>query len=229
MSQSSEFGGELYHAIPLHYLPSLFAAGALYAQSVLRASPSTVSGVPVGIEARRTAKKRDRALGLADYVHLSPTAVTPLLADKFAKGYPHALLIFDADVVLKLPEIAVLPYNTKAWRTRACYVPVTDPGERGALLARYQEGRRLRSLEILVKYGLPLNCATKIAFVDDQERDAVARSVQGAEMRSRLVVEPSLFPVQGNTPAVHWVVIQDYLDRCHFEEHLPLPPVVPFD
>ena len=88
-------------------------------------------------------------LGLADYVHLSLTPQTPLLADKLRRGYPHALLVFDAETVQALPETALLPYNTKSWHGRAAFAPVTDPMERAALLRRHAETGRCPSLEVL--------------------------------------------------------------------------------
>ena len=141
----------LYHAAPLHYLPHILQSGALYPQSVLAAR---------GILPRRTAARRDRMLGLQDWVHLSLTADTPLLRDKLTKGYPHALLVFPRAAVLALPHVALLPYNAKAWRSRAANQPVTDAGEMAELLRRHAETGRFPSLEVLVRYGLGLDTLT---------------------------------------------------------------------
>ena len=160
MDASARPPSYLYHVAPLHYLPSILRDGALYAQSVLAGR---------GIAPRATAARRDRMLGLADYVHLSLKSQTPLLADKLRRGYPHALLVFDAAPVQALPETALLPFNTKAWRGRAAFAPVTDPAERTALLRRHSETGRCPSLEVLIKYGLDLTHAREIAFLTDAE------------------------------------------------------------
>ena len=220
---------KVYHTIPLHYVPALLASGALYASSVL-GSPSRPTGVPEGIVPRPTAARRDQSLGLTDYVHLSLTSKMPLLADKLTRGYSHALLIFDGDAVLALPEVAVLPYNTKAWRTRACYAPVADPMERQAILGRYREGKRMPSLEILVKYGLPLSLMSTIAFVDDRERDAVFNvSRPGLTDTYQVTVDRDLFPVDDGYKPAHWESIADYFYRCRQAGLILPPPSIPFD
>ena len=140
----------LYHAAPLHYLPHILSDGALYAQSVLAARRD---GPPIA--PRATAARRDRALGLADYVHLSLRPDTPLLADKLRRGYPHALLVFDRPSVLARPGTALVPYNAKSWHSKAAFTPVTDPADRAHLLDAHRRGR-YPSLEVLVKYGLDL-------------------------------------------------------------------------
>lgn len=183
---------KFYHAIPLGYLPRLLVSGALYAASVLAAEASIDSPVPAGIRPRKSAA-RDRRLGLADYVHLSTTACSPLLAHNLNRGDSHALIEFDAAEVLSLPEIALLPYNTKAWRTRACFVPVIDRAERDALLRRHLKTGRLPSLEILVKYGLPLTPTTRVVFQRDIEREAAVRWAEPAARTVRFVTRPELF------------------------------------
>src|SRR5579883_1492189 len=117
-------GRALYHITPLHYLPSILSARALYAKSVLAAT---------GIAPRATAKRRDRMLALSDYVHFAFTLKTPILTDKLKKGYPHAVLIFDGYTLAQMPGHALLPYNTKAWRTRAAYTLVTEDDEKARL------------------------------------------------------------------------------------------------
>jgi len=219
---------QLYHAIPLHYLPSLFAAGALYAQSVL-ASPGSAPGVPRGIRPRSSATRRDRMLGLDHFVHLSPAAKSPLLADKLRRGYPHALLVFEAGPILGMPEVALLPYNTKAWRTRACFTPVTEAVERAALLRRYTEACRLPSLEILVKYGLPLTHLTAVAFIDDGERETCERAARGTAYGSLFATAPSLFPASAGYSPAGWETIAAYFDRCRLTDVNMSPPAIPFD
>ena len=219
----------LYHAIPLHYLPSLLRSCALYAASVL-VSPHRPPEVPEGIAPRPTAARRDRALGLADYIHLSLTPTMPLLAEKLARGYSHALLVFEGHAVMALPEVGLVPYNTKAWKTRACYVPIVDSAERDVLLSRYHKGNRLPSLEILVKYGLSLTLAQRIVFIDDRERDAAASLVDPAHFDvARMTVDTNLFP---STPAyapAHWDAIMNYYARCREAGQALSPPSIPFD
>jgi hypothetical protein len=219
----------LYHAIPLHYVPALLQSGALYAQSVL-ASPKKPPGVPDGIRPRITATRRDRALGLHDYVHLSPTPHSPLIEDKLRKGYAHAILIFGGAGVLALPEVAVLPYNTKAWRTRACYEPIADTLEREALLSRYTEGKRLPSLEILVKYGLPLEFLTTVAFIDDREHTAVGAVLDSIGIDGqKLGIMPEIFPGSERYTAGNWDVIMEYFERCRIMGVILPPPDIAFD
>ncbi len=64
---------------PLHYLPHILQSGALYAKSVLAAQ---------GIAPRATAVRRDRMLGLADWVHLSLRPDTPLAAGQTGQRLP---------------------------------------------------------------------------------------------------------------------------------------------
>ena len=212
----------LYHAAPLHYLPRILRDGALYAQSVL---------APQGVAPRATATRRDRMLGLADYVHLSFTPQTPLLADKLRRGYPHALLVFEAGAVQALPETALLPYNPKAWRGRAAFVPITDPGERAALLRRHAETGRCPSLEVLVKYGLALTHTREIAFLTDAERgltaDLLARLA--LPVPAPLTTAPALFPSSGAYAPVTKAPIADYFARCAEAGAVLPPPHLPFD
>jgi hypothetical protein len=263
----------LYHATPLHYLPAIFAAGALYAKNVLAASPplSTDSlpfreGARVGVDSlhsregagvgvsrpedgslrspsrvspRRTAQRRDLMLGLGDYVHLSPRPASPLLADKITKGYPHAVLVFDGPAVLGLADTAVLPYNTKAWRTRSAYAPVTDPGQREALLNSYLSGYRLPSLEILVKYGLSLGGLQETAFINDSELrmtvDVLAAigcgDVDGRGRASyvKTTVAPELFGMPSNYRPRTLAAIRLYFDDCRSARMLRPAPHIEFD
>ncbi|MBV9850056.1 MAG: hypothetical protein JO250_10325 [Armatimonadetes bacterium] len=212
----------LYHAAPLHYLPHILRDGALYAQSVLAAR---------GIAPRATAKRRDRMLGLADYIHLSLRPDTPLLADKVAQGYPHSLIVFDAQSVQALPETALLPYNAKAWRGRAAFVPVTDPAERAALLRRHAETGRCPSLEVLVKYGLALTHARQIAFLTDAERLQIAalQTALALITPAPLVTAPALFPRNVPYVPVTGDAIADYFRCCAEAGTVLPPPPLPFD
>ncbi len=210
----------LYHAAPLHYLPHILQSGALYPQSVLAAR---------GILPRRTAARRDRMLGLADWVHLSLTADTPLLRDKFAKGYPHALLVFDRAAVLALPHVALLPFNTKAWRTRADCQPVTDTGEMAELLRRHIETGRFPSMEVLVRYGLGFEALTQIAFPDLASCQAVSDlvSLLALPVPAPLTFAPVLFPALPPPPLSE--ALRDYFAACRSVGTLLPPPDLPFD
>jgi len=169
-------------------------------------------------------------LGLDHFVHLSPASMSPLLADKLQRGYPHALLVFDAGPILDMPEVALVPYNTKAWRSRACFEPVSDPAERAAVLRRYRETDRLPSLEILVKYGLPLTYLTTVAFIDDHEREACEQAVASTAIDRRLwVTAPSLFPRTDTYSPTGWDTIAAYFDRCRLGNSNVGPPAILFD
>ena len=210
----------LYHAAPLHYLPHILQSGALYPQSVLAAR---------GILPRRTAARRDRMLGLQDWVHLSLTADTPLLRDKIAKGYPHALLVFPRAAVLALPHAALLPYNAKAWRSRAANQPVTDPAEMAELLRRHAETGRFPSLEVLVRYGLGLDLVTEVAFPDAASHAAAAALINALSLPAPapLTVAPALFPALPPPPLSD--ALRDYFAACCAAGTLLPPPDWPYD
>ena len=212
----------LYHAVPLHYLPHILKDSALYAQSILSAR---------AIKPRATANRRDRMLGLADYVHLSPDAHTPLLADKVLKGYPHALLIFDGPAVLATPRVSLLPFNTKAWRSKAAYELVMGDIEQEHLLRGHGNGKRFASLEVLVKYGLALDALLSIAFLIDDERVAVHDLVSILEipLPCPLVTEPDCFPFAAKYQPGTSLEIFTYFALCQQAGSLLPPPDLPFD
>lgn len=212
----------LYHATPLHYLPHILQSGALYAKSIL---------APQGIAPRPTAARRDRMLGLADWVHLSLASDTPLLRDKLTLGYPHALLAFEREAVLALPQVALLPYNTKAWRSRAACRPVTDPSEKAALLRRHADTGRFPSLEVLVQYGLDLSSLVQVAFVTEEERAWVADLLHALALPppAPLVVAPKLFSNAQGYTATTGEAISAYFASCRASGALLPPPAIPFD
>lgn len=212
----------LYHATPLHYLPHIGQSGALYAKSVLAGR---------GIAPRPTAARRDRMLGLADWVHLSLAPDTPLLRDKLRLGYPHALLAFEREAVLALPQVALLPYNTKAWRSRAACQPITDPAEKAALLHRHADTGRFPSLEVLVHYGLDLASLVQVAFVTEEERAWVADLLDALALPfpAPFVTAPELFPgIESYTPTTA-EQITAYFAACRASGALLPPPAIPFD
>lgn len=211
----------LYHAAPLHYLPCIARDGALYAQSVLAGR---------GIAPRSTAKRRDRMLGLADYVHLSLRPDTPLLADKVRRGYPHVLLSFDRAAVLALPETALVPYNAKAWRTRAVFAPVTDAAEREHLLRRHADGL-YPSLEALVKYGLALTSLAAVSFLSAEECSLTRELFDslGLPFPAPFVTDAALFPASAAYRPQTGVAIAAYFAACAEAGTVLPPPELPFD
>jgi hypothetical protein len=211
----------LYHATPLHYLPHILQSGALYAKSILAGQ---------GIKPRQSAVRRDKMLGLADWVHLSTRSDTPLLRDKLARGYPHALLVFDRAAVLNLPEVALLPYNTKAWRSRSAYVPVTDSAEKAEMLRRHDETHTFPSLEVLVHYGLDFAHLQKIAFAADDECQWMTDLITalGWEKPLPLEIDTALFP-SFNCSSETRTATCDYLAACQEAKRLLPPPGIVFD
>ena len=212
----------LYHATPLHYLPHILSGGALYAKSILAGQ---------GIAPRPTAARRDRMLGLADWVHLSLVPDTPLLRNKMSLGYPHALLAFEREAVLALPQVALLPYNTKAWRSRAICQPITEAAEKTALLRRHEDTGRFPSLEVLVHYGLDLTSLVQVAFLTGEERAWVADllSVLSLPPPVPLAVAPELFPAPEDYRPVTGALIVAYFAACRASGALLPPPPIPYD
>ena len=183
-----------------------------------------------GIKPRSTAMRRDKMLSLMDWVHLATRPDTPLLRDKLARGYPHALLVFDRAAVLALPHVALLPYNTKAWRSRSAYVPVIDAAEKTGMLRRHDQAQQYPSLEVLVQYGLDLTHLQKVVFADAEECGWVSGLMTALEWRSsvQLEVEAGLTPlyaVGGDTRKA----TQDYLTVCRAIKELLPPPEIKFD
>ena len=211
----------LYHATPLHYLPHILTSGALYAKSITAGS---------GIKPRSSAVRRDTRLGLSDWVHLSTRPDTPLLKDKLARGYPHALLVFDRAAMLDLPEVALLPYNTKAWRHRAAFLPITDANEKAETLRRHDVGLQYPSLEVLVHYGLDFAHLQRIVFADPDECAWVSglMATLGCKPPAPLEANPAWLPpyaVGGATQAA----TRAYLEACHAAGALLPPPSITFD
>lgn len=210
----------LYHAAPLHYLPHILQSGALYAKSILAGQ---------GIKPRQSAVRRDTMLGLTDWVHLSTRPDTPLLRDKLARGYPHVLLEFDRAAVLALPEVALLPYNTKAWHTRSAYVPVIDAAEKAEMLGRHDRAQRFPSLEVLVHYGLDFAPLQKIHFAADDEcqwtRDLL--TVLDSDAPAPLAVDTALAALY--QPGETRLLTQDYFAACIAAKCVLPPPIIAFD
>lgn len=210
----------LYHATPLHYLPHILQSGALYAKSILAGQ---------GIRPRQSAVRRDTRLGLTNWVHLSTRPDTPLIKDKLARGYPHVLLEFDRKAVLALPEVALLPYNTKAWQTRSAYVPVTDAAEKAEMLRRHDEINHFPSLEVLVHYGLDFAHLTKITFAADDECQWVIEllATLTLEVAVPLGMHPALAALY--QPGETRRLTRNYLAACGEAGCILPPPDIVFD
>ena len=168
-------------------------------------------------------------LGLSDWLHLSTRPDTPLLRDKLSRGYPHALLVFDRAAVLALPDVALLPYNTKAWRTRAVYQPVTDAAEKAEMLRCHDRRLRYPSLEVLVHYGLDFTHLQKIVFAADDESEWITELVTELawEATVRLEVDPALGALY--EPGETRQLTCDYFTACRVARQVLPPPAIVFD
>lgn len=212
-----------WHTTPLHYAPYLLHCGALYSQARLRAK-----GLPV--QPRRTAAKRDRKLGLSDFVHLSLRPDTPLLAHKRAMGYPHVLLAFDRSVA-DLPGAAIIKYNHKAWRHRDDFAPLTGSEEKAEFWEAWQRGR-YPSAELIVSGELLLSPPMRTVFTASDEETGWLRCLMEAfpppvPGTAPLVTNAFLFPPG---PTVNLSVFEDYAAACHQAgKLLPPPAEIPFD
>ena len=197
-------------------------SAALYPKSVLAGR---------GIRPRQTALRRDRMLGLADWVHLSLCSDTPLLRDKLERGYPHALLVFERDLVLTQPEVALLPYNTKAWRSRSACQPVTDEAEKRELLRRHTEFGHFPSLEVLVHYGLDFEHLRQIAFLTDDERLWVSVLLPNVALTAPapLITSSNLFPAVSNYQPTTQSAVLAYFTDCRASGQVLTPPAILFD
>lgn len=211
----------LYHATPLHYLPTILACAALL---------PAVDLAPSGIMPRSSVAKRDRKLGLNIYVHLSPRFLTPLLRDKLAKGYAHAVIAFDAARVLALPTVALLPYNPKSWRHREDFRPIDDADARDAMLAEYAGGR-FPSLEVVVKGPLPLAMATEVVVREAENLSAIVAIVDAIDIALPvpIIVDSAAFGTAGPSNEASREAITAYIHECRQSRRLLPPPSIPFD
>lgn len=208
-----------WHTVPLHYLPPLLATGALWSKAALAAQGSP-------IRPRPSAVRRDRKLGLAGFVHLSFAPATPLLADKRRRGFPHALLEF-APAVADLPGAAFLRYNTKAWRHRDDFVPITGGEEKAAFLSAWRAGK-FPSAELLVAQALPLEGHALGLHLATPPEAAWAKSVIDALQLAAPPVfsSPDLFPP--GLPA-DLTGFEAYADACAAAGVVLPPPDLAFD
>jgi hypothetical protein len=193
-----------WHAVPVHYIPTLLATGRLLSAARL----------PSGVIPRPTSILRKRKLGLEDFVHLSFQSITPLLADKHAKGYPHALIRFPESIA-DLPGAAFLKWNTKKWAHRDEFVPVSDPDEKAAFLLDWQAGK-FPSPELLIPQSLDLALADGF-FIPEGAWQCLLPI---------FTLTPELFPPLA--PCPHESELLDYLTLAMQGIVLPLL-LLPFD
>ncbi len=212
-------GRSIYHAAPLHYLPSILSAWTLMAASI--------SGA-FGIVPRKTAFRRDRMLGVNGYVHLAFDLLTPLVRDKLSRGMPHVVLEFDAELVARnnLNSCALLPCNTKAWRSKAACQPVFDYDEMCALIKRRDEFGRLPSLEFLVKDSLDLSALKTIRVSSDRDAEIASLLIAKFQIRSASV---NIIATNANIESKTYRDLDtySYLDRLISAGDCALPLVPP--
>lgn len=194
-----------WHTIPLHLLPTLLREGSLRASAYPRPR----------VYARR------RKLGLASYLHFSLTPKTPLLTDKRAHGYPHALLAFRLEIA-QLPGAGFCRYNQKAWRHREDFALLADATEKALFLELYQQGR-YPSAELLVPHTLSLDHATGLFFASQAEADWLARFPLPTPPTT---VAPETFPP---APEIDFAALDAYAAACQAAGTVLPPPDLPFD
>jgi hypothetical protein len=212
----------VYHAAPLHYVPSIFETGTLFAAGVLAANR---------ISPRSTAARRDRMLGLSEYVHFSTTVPFPLLEDKINKGYPHVIFKFPIQPILDLPGTALLPYNTKAWHTKAAYELVTERLDQEHLIKKHLELGRNPSMEVLAKYGVTLHLAETALFQNKIERELIEELLSsiGIVVACELKVDDAAFGCASTVTVCDYTKQMAYFASCREANRILTPPEIPFD
>lgn len=210
-----------WHALPLHYAPLLLVSGALYAQEELAARAMPVRPRP-------TAAQRDRKLRLSRFVHLAFAPITPLLIDKRARGYSHALIAFDA-ALSETDAVAFCAYNAKAWRHRDDFAPIMGAEEKIMFLEAWQRGR-YPSAELLVEAVLPLTphgVALHLASEPEAEWLREMLNALALPCPLPLCLAPERFPPG---PAPDLAPHREYLAACRAAGRLlPPPGDIPFD
>jgi hypothetical protein len=209
--------GVVYHVTPIHYLPDILISKELLSQHLVGYA-----------HARPTARRRDRMLGVDRYVHCSLSLSTPLLQQKIERGYSHAILKFDVGGV-GCDEIAILPCNTKAWRSRWQCQPVTDPVDIARAVRLHKSRAKFPSLEILVKDRLPLKYLKAIIVPTVQECKLVAELMSRLELGGVAPVEVAIGLKSRSTEPAGYPEIAEYF--CSFgnsQQRIPMP-ILKFD
>ncbi|GAB4463061.1 MAG: hypothetical protein OHK0029_31080 [Armatimonadaceae bacterium] len=211
---------QFFHTTPLHYAPYLLATGAIYSQAELRR-------LELPITPRPTAAHRDRKLGLDRFVHLSFAPQTPLLKDKLARGFPHVLLVFGAEIARE-PDAAFVRYNAKAWRHREEFAPIREEAEKAAFLAEWQQGR-YPSAELLIENALPLLPHGREVWVgSDAEQDWLTGLLQDVGISCMLPVRVAELLAR-DTPVPVASELMEYRNACQLSGQIVAPPSLPFD
>jgi hypothetical protein len=208
----------VFHAAPLHYLPAILWTGELLASQVGRLR---------GIEPRRTAKRRDRMLNIDGYVHCALSLMTPLLRHKLARGMPHVVFTFARDELLQNEPCALLPCNTKTWRMRAGLQPVVEPSEISGLLRAIDSRTVSSSVELLVRWRLPMHRCRRIICFRESDAAQTQRLIDTFGVHA-----PPLMRCDRLAPRELMTCSPDYatyVDRC-LRDRLVLPiPRLEFD
>jgi hypothetical protein len=211
---------QLYHVAPLHYLPSILAHQKLF---------SAEQGALLGVLPRRTASRRDKMLGLHRYVHFSFDLITPLLQNKLSQGLPHIALVFNAlQLDSSIPnEAGLLPFNAKAWKSRADAAPLFDRSKMASVIRAHDQFGRFPSLEYLVCESVELDCLQSIITFCQRDYELVI-GVVGAFVPGMvdLVMLMSNTHYKDDTPILETL---DYLDRCVTTKLVQPLPKIRFD
>jgi hypothetical protein len=112
-------------------------------------------------------------LGVEKYVHFYFELLTPLLTQKLENGMPHCVLEFDGAKIYKNypSQCALLPFNTKAWRSRADIMPESDPEQMARILVQHFNLKRYPSLEFLVRGSLSIRYLKTIIVFSEQDSE----------------------------------------------------------
>jgi hypothetical protein len=213
-------GKRVYHATPLHYLPSILAGWELLSSTI---------GARRGIAPRKGAHRRDRMLGVDRYVHFALEPVTPLVEDKLRRGMPHVVLSLDAlSLFRQRPKsCSLLSQNTKAWRSRACLKPIADLDEIASILLRRERYGRFPSLEFLVDGRIDLASLDGLIVFSERELEAarlVARAFARRDVALTLLPSPVGTRLRDEAGETF-----DYIDRCVWAKSALPAPVIAFD
>jgi hypothetical protein len=213
-------GRSLYHVTPLHYLPSILAHHKLI---------SAEQGAQFGILPRQSASRRDKMLGLNRYVHFSFDLLTPLLLNKLGKGMPHCTLEFDAEKLDRnaLCERSLLPFNTKAWRSRADAAPIFKRDQMSEIIHAHDQLGRYPSLEYLVRDCVELDCLRSVITFCERDHDLVKRMMNAFAPGAleRII----LSPISRYRTDILASEVTEYIERCVATTLVQKLPRIPFD
>jgi hypothetical protein len=168
-------------------------------------------------------------LDLGCFVHFSLRRETPLLLDKLTRGYPHALLVFDAARLANTSGACLLSFNTKAWRSRTAMRRYDASDRDGVERLIGLEGRgRLSSLELLVKFAAGLDGLIRVQVFSPDEVALVEALLCAVAMEC--LPDISLGLVAGVRYCPERLDrIEEYFDACASAGEVLRPPRLPFD